>query len=274
MKTPSRQSGPGAASLKWLKPFAFLLAASVAVPAAAEDLFTVWSINLAGDVAEMNVREDEPFLELRLEPLRLVRLTAPAQISRREQLAAGTFLFLVMQRDGQTAYCTIKDQSLGNVARSMFIPVLDRRPCLVDADRDGMFEARFGVFDKYGSALTPSGNLSSARELSAPVAYEVVDSALFPVIRSFSFAIDGVGNPQSRRIVVSYDNGSGYVPMENISPDSTPERLTSLNVAAELLEVNGAEGRVRVSVDRSKYVVGDSDGDFVVEPLPTFAAGL
>jgi hypothetical protein len=247
---------------------------TLASPAAAEDLYTIWSLHAGGDVGELSVSENVPFVELRLRPYRLVRLTSPAQVSRRDQLPAGTFLFLVLQRDGQTAYCTIKDQLLGNAARSLFIPILDRRPCLVDADRDGQFEARFGVFDKYGSALTPSGNLSSARPLPAPAGYESVDPALFPVTRQLSFALDAVDRPEGRRLIVSYDNGSGYVPMVNSSPDSTANRPTALNVAAEILEASGNAARIRVSIDSSQYVIGDSDGAFTVAPLPPYAVGL
>lgn len=251
-----------------------LWAAALSSPAGAEDLYTIWSLQAPDDVNELTVSENIPFVELRLQPFRLVRLTSPAQISRREQLETGTFLFLVLQRDGQMAYCTIKDQSLGNAARSLFIPMLDRRPCLVDADRDGQFEARFGVFDKYGSALTPSGNLSSARTLPTPASYETVDPALFPVTRRLSFALDAVDRPERRRLVVAYDNGSGYVAMENSSPGSTAERPTALNVAAQVLQASGNEARIRVTIDSSQYVIGDSDGAFTVAPLPPFAGGL
>ena len=254
-----------------------VLAAGLALPATAahaEDLFTVWSLQPQGAIGEVTATEDQPFAELRLVPLHLVRLTEPVQMSRRSQLPAGTALFAVFQADGQVAYCTIKDQSDANAARSAFIPILDRRPCFVDADRDGRFEARFNVFDKYGSALTPSGNLSSARELDVAVGYAPGDPADFPVARTLAFSLTSIDDPARRAIAVQYDNGRGYVPMVNTSPDSTPVRPTALNIAADVLEAQGNAARLRVAIDTTQYVVGDSDGNFVVLPLPEFARGL
>lgn len=242
-------------------------------PAKAEKLYTVWSLERQSTARDMEVHEDVPFLFLRLIPYKLVKLREAAQLLRGKQIAAGTDLFIVYQADGQVAYCTIKDQSGANAARSLFIPALDRRPCLVDRDTDGRFDANFNVFDKYGSALTPSGNLSSAKPLVAPAAYDFVESSQFSVSRSLAFAMSAVDDPQDRKLTVQYDNGRGFVGMVSSSPASTPERPTALNIAAEVLSASGNTAQVRVFIVENQYVVGDSDGLFAMLPLPPFVNG-
>ena len=113
------------------------LAVSTAVyawPTHAAKLYSVWTLVPQMPTGQIEVAKDAPFLVQRLLPYEAVRLEAPAVISPKSQLAAGTVLFKVYQADGKAAYCTLKDQSAGNVAKSLFIPAFDKRPCLIDAD--------------------------------------------------------------------------------------------------------------------------------------------
>lgn len=214
----------------------------------------------------------KPFLVQRLLPYKLVQLSSDAQLNKKKKLPARTFLFAVYQNDGKLAYCTVKDQSLGNVAKSLFIPALDKRPCLVDANDDGKFEASFGVFDKYGSALTPSGNLSSAKPLIEPVAYEQVMPSQFPAVRRFQYSLAGSKDPLKSRIEVGFSNSdvSNFTPMTGWSKDSVPGSPAALNIVAKINEVVGDKAQIDVSAAPDLYIVGDSGGTFGAEPLPDF----
>jgi hypothetical protein len=122
----------------------------------------------------------QPFSEQRLLPVKLARLDAPATIGRRN-LAEGTLLYLVFNEDGRIGYCTIKDRSGGNLARTLFIPIADQRPCLTDRDGDGRFDAAFSVYDKYGGPPSVRGSINGARPIAAPVAFSMVDPEQFPI---------------------------------------------------------------------------------------------
>lgn len=247
-----------------------LAAAMLAAPGAAwaEPLYSYWTLQPIGPLGDMDAAADKPFLEQRLLPARLVRLTETATISKGKSVAAGTFLFAVFQKDGQIAFCTTKDQSGGNVAKSLFIPMFDKRPCLVDRDRDGAFDAAFSVFDKYGSALTPSGNLSSAKPLAAPARYDAAAPEDFPAVRRLAYTIAFPNDDKKRQIAVKFDNGGGYAPWQNVSPDSTPAAPTALNVRAEVRAVTADSARIHVGANAELGLLGSSSGGFAVMPLP------
>ena len=245
-------------------------AAVCAVPAHAAKLYSVWTLVPEMPTGQVEVAKDAPFLVQRLLPYEAVRLEAPAIISAKSQLAAGTVLFKVYQADGKAAYCTLKDQSAGNVAKSLFIPALDKRPCLVDADEDGAFDKSFSVFDKFGSALTPSGNLDKAKPMAAAAAYSPVSPDAFPSFRGFSFQLENSTNPAKRRIAVSYDNGSGYSAWQNQSNSSTPEQPAALNLRLTEIDVVGERVGMNIELDPQVFILGMSDGFFFGGPLPPF----
>jgi hypothetical protein len=252
--------------------FAVVAFSTIAVtsPAAAKKLYSAWLIEPTGPIGEVDAKIGDNFLEQRLVPYRLAQLSADAALSGSKTLAKGTYLFAVYQDDGKRAFCTIKDQSAGNVAKSLFIPALDRRPCLVDGDGDGRFEATFSVFDKYGSALTPSGNLTSAKALAIPIAYQMVNSTDFPVKRGFRYSFGRVG--AERRIVIDvvYNNGSGYQPMNNYDPLKSPTMPRALNLSADITNVAGDQVRAKLNIDKDLVVIGDSGGAFGAGTLPEF----
>jgi hypothetical protein len=239
-------------------------------PACAKPLVSVWTLEPQGPVGAIAATFSKPFLEQRLLPLRLARLREDASLSSGKILPKGTYLFVVFQNDGQAAYCTIKDQSSGHVAKSFFIPILDKRPCLVDTNRDGIFEAAFSVFDKYGSALTPSGNLSSSKPLKVPAGYDLGSPKEFPVARRFSYALTGGHEIAKVKISVQYDNGSGYVNMQNFSPKDVPGEPSALNLTAKIVEIKDDVAKIDVRIDPDQYLLGDSGGAFGAGKLPDF----
>lgn len=239
-------------------------------PVLAAPLTSVWTLEPLGPVGTIETDFGARFLEQRLLPYRLARLADEAQLANGKPIAAGTYLFVVYQADGQSAFCTIKDQSLGNVSKSMFIPALDKRPCLVDADRDGRFDASFGVFDKYGSALTPSGNLTSAKPLKQPAAYTIVDPQQFPVKRKFAYSLSGSKDPAKTRIAIEFDNGGGYVAWENYSTGSVSGEPSALNLRARIEGIAENRATIAISIDPALYLVGHSGGTFFAAPLPSF----
>ncbi|WP_298464969.1 hypothetical protein [uncultured Erythrobacter sp.] len=246
------------------------LAVGLVGPAHAEKLYSVWTLEPTTEIGSVTYQSGEPILVQRLLPYEAVRLKEPARIKKKKQLNANVILFKVYQADGQAAYCTLKDQSTGHTSKSLFIPVLDKRPCLVDEDGDGVFDKRFSVFDKYGSALTPSGNLSKAKDLYAPAAYEKVAPSEFPVFRGFSFYLKNPESQRKREIGIEYDNGRGYNGWMNRSPDSTPEMPTALNVRVSEVTIRNGLGTLNVQVDPTVFIVGTSGGTFYVSDLPAF----
>lgn len=255
-------------SLRYFALLGTLLA--IAAPAAAKPLFSVWTLEEVGPVGAVDAEFGTPFLVQKLLPYKLVQLLGDAQLHGKGTIASQTYLFAVFQSDGQIAYCTVKDQSLGNVSKSMFIPALDKRPCLIDADDDGRFEASFGVFDKYGSALTPSGNLSSAKPLKLPVTYEKREPRQFPFVRQFDYALAGSKDPLKTRIDVRYDNGSGFKPMVNDSRRDSPTAPTALNVGATIERIVGDRAQITIAIKPDLVVVGESGGTFGAGPIPDF----
>ena len=158
-----------------------------ASPAAAEKLATVWTFKPVTQTVPTIVELDKPFFEQRPVPYRLVRLTEALNIGKDKPVTAETLLYLVMDKTNRMAFCTFKDNSSGNAAKSLFIPALDRRPCLIDDDRDGRFEKTFSVFELWGSvAPTPKGDMARASAIT-PVGYVDADPAETPTEYRLSY---------------------------------------------------------------------------------------
>ncbi|MXO58627.1 hypothetical protein GRI89_03605 [Altererythrobacter salegens] len=247
--------------------------AGVATPAHAEKLYSMWRLSPTTATGERTVAFNDVILEQQLQPLKAVRLSEAAVTQDGKTFAADTPLFRVFQDDGRQAYCTVKDRSPGNVAKSLFIPALDKRPCFVDRDGDRRFDAAFSVFDKYGSALAPSGDLKSAVNLQGGGAYAALDSAAFPSAFRFTFQLNGKREAAKARVDVSFDNGSGKPVLGVARNERTGSTLTVLNARFEFLEVTGEQARIVISPDSQALLMGESGGSFaVVDALPTFLA--
>ena len=168
---------------------AALAVTAIASPASAEQFSTVWTFKRVTADIPTSAEVGKIFFEQRVLPYRLVRLDQMLPIGKDKQLAAGTLLYMVMDKTNRMAFCTFKDSSAGNAAKSLFIPALDTRPCLVDDNGDGQFEKMFSVFDLYGSvAPTPKGDIQRAKAIS-PVAYSEANPTDAPTDYRLSFQI-------------------------------------------------------------------------------------
>ncbi|HEX2762540.1 MAG TPA: hypothetical protein VHM92_01675 [Allosphingosinicella sp.] len=254
---------------RWLA--ALGLALVPATPAAAERLFTLWKLEPTVAAPPSRAVWGEPFLEQRLLPVKLVRLTDPVMAGDQVIVAGGSFLFLVYNAAGKTGYCTVKDRSMKNQARTLFIPILDRRPCLTDRDGDGRFDASFTVFDKYGSAATPSGSLDGATALAKPVAYQAADPHLFPVAMKIAFELGGKKVPEKVQVRVKMDKaGRGKWEYWDAILPRAGRTIGALNAEVEVKSVTGREAAIDVRLDPGIYIRGESGGRFVAGPLPSF----
>lgn len=154
---------------------AALFAMLITTPANAEKFSTVWTFKPVTQPLPTSTEFDKPFFEQRALPYRLVRLNEELRIGKGKPLAKGTLLYLIIDKTNRVAFCTFKDSSAGNAAKSLFIPALDTRPCLIDDDRDGKFEKTFSVFELWGSvAPTAKGEMNKAKPIT-PVTYAEAD---------------------------------------------------------------------------------------------------
>jgi hypothetical protein len=194
----------------WLAGWLAVATAFVATPAAAEKFSTVWTFRPVTADAPSSTELDKPFFEQRAIPYRLVRLNEDLSLAKGKPLAKGTLLYLIMDKTNRMAFCTFKDLSGGNAAKSLFIPALDTRPCLIDDDGDGKFEKSFSVFELWGSvAPTAKGDMRKASPIN-PVSYSEADPAETLTdyrLRFFVHAKGSVPEPQLR-FVFSAKNDS------------------------------------------------------------------
>lgn len=175
-----------------------VVAIAAPVTSHAEPLHTIWRlepITAPPTVATWN----KALLDERLLPLHAVLLKDTAAPADMTPIPAGTILFEVFDEHNERAFCTLKDRSSGHTAKSLFIPLLDRRPCFLDRDGDGKLDASFGVFDKYGSVATPSGDIKSAQPM-APAAIEPADPHKFPGNYILSFFLSGKRTEAGARV--------------------------------------------------------------------------
>lgn len=255
-----------------LLPILALASACTATPALAERIQTYWHLEPTGP-APAEAAFGAPFLEQRLLPVRLVRLTEPAIVGNRT-LPVDTFLYLVFNADGRIAFCTIKDRSPGNQARTLFIPMLDRRPCLADSDGDGRFDRSFSVFDKYGGPPSVRGSINGAQPLGSSVGFREVDPHDFPVDLRLQFEFTGSSSdPAHARIRVEFTGPVGGVWEERrgvTTPDGTLFELGNIR----LLLTGVADGRARFDIRTMTegYISSDNHNNLYWNELPAFVA--
>ena len=235
--------------------------------ALAGNLTSLWTLEPSAKDAPTTVTYGQRFYEQRLTPFRAVRIvngSVPA-------VAAGSLLYLVFDAQQNVAYCTFKDMSAKNQAAHLFMPILDRRPCFIDADRDGKFEATFSVFDKYGSMATPSGNLGDARPLSAPVAYEQADPHSVQQGMRIAFTLSGSKDPERATITVAFDKAGRerWEPLIGKIPRSGNIQ-TVVNSEVTIHSVSGRDATISVVADPNLLVTGGSGGTLVTTYRPKF----
>jgi hypothetical protein len=156
------------------------LASLLSSPAAAEGFATLWSLHDVTATPPTSTALEQPFFEQRILPYRLVKLDQDVTTAAGKPVAKGSLLYLVLDKKNRQAFCTFKDSSTGNVAKSAFIPALDKRPCFIDDDRDGKFEKSFSVFEAWGTVVPEArGNMAKSSPVS-PTSYSDVDRQSAP----------------------------------------------------------------------------------------------
>jgi hypothetical protein len=249
-----------------------LALASAATPALAERVQTYWHLEPTGP-AHAEAAFGTPFLEQRLFPIRLVRLTEPAIVGNRT-LPVDTYLYLVFNDDRRIAFCTIKDRSLGNQARTLFIPILDRRPCLADSDGDGRFDRSFSVYDKYGGPPSVRGSINGAQPLASTVGFREVDPHEFPLDLRMQFEFTGSEtNPAHTRIRVEFTGPIGGVWDERGGTATPAGTLFALgNIRLLLTGLNGGQARFELRTGPEAYISSDNHNNLYWNELPAFVA--
>lgn len=227
--------------------FIFMVAPVIAAltsPVSAENFSTVWTFKQVTTEVPTSAEVGKVFFEQRVLPYRLVRLDQALAIAKDKQLPAGTLLYLVMDKANRMAFCTFKDSSAGNAAKSLFIPALDTRPCLVDDDRDGRFEKMFSVFELYGSvAPTPRGDIQKAKVIS-PVAYSDANPADAPTDYRLSFQIGTTSKgtvPQLRFLFGGKNLSQTQAYPTDKDPDGYSSKPFNYAVKTKLLDSKHAE---------------------------------
>lgn len=244
-----------------------------AQPAAAERVHTYWRLEPVGATDARHADRGAPFLEQRLLPVRLVRLAEPIAVGNRT-LPPGTFLYLVFNEDRRIGYCTLKDRSAGNQARTLFIPILDQRPCLVDSDNDGRFDSSFSVYDKWGGPPSVRGSLNAARPIGTAARYEEVDAHDFPVDMRMALSFAGSAtNPRSARVRVTFNASIGGV-WQEMRGLETPEGVVFPVGNVDILLSALAEGRAtfEIRAAANAYISSDNRNTLFFNPLPDFLA--
>jgi hypothetical protein len=248
-------------------------AAGLAAPAAAERTQTHWRLEPVGRADARQAVWGAAFVEQRLLPIRLVRLTEAITVGRRT-LPAGTFLYLVFNEDQRIGFCTIKDRSAGNQARTLFIPLLDQRPCLADTNGDGRFDASFSVYDKWGGPPSVRGSLNGARPISATAAFEEVDVHEFPVDMRMSLSFSGArDNPRRARVRVTF-NGAIGGEWQELGGLETPDGVLFPvgNLLVLLHSVTGDQASFEIRAGPNAYISSDNRNNLYFNPLPAFLA--
>ena len=162
------------------------------VSARAEKITAFWRLEPTKASGTITTPFNEPFFEQQILPVKLVRLLEPGiSVNGTPQIAQGSFLYQVVNDSGKIGYCTIKDRSAKNQAATAFIPALDKRPCYVDRDGDGKFDASFSVFEAYTrlSPPQPRGSINAAKPLEGSIAYEEVAPTNFPNKMTISYKL-------------------------------------------------------------------------------------
>jgi hypothetical protein len=254
---------------KILKSLIVCLAAA-STSASAERITTLWHLVPANPVPPSSVGWNQLFFEQRLLPVRLVRTTAAGDYGGKT-LPAGTYLYLVFNDDHQIAYCTLKDRSVGHAAATLFMPILDQRPCFVDEDNDGMFEKSFSVFDKYGGPPTVRGSIKAATPFGGQIPFTEVDPAELPYDLRASIAIRGKHDPRKARMSFQFSKGLGAQWYDEWRRPGTDEPVYDvLNTEVRINAVSGETADITVKYDPDAYMMTDNKNTLYGMHLPAF----
>ena len=250
-----------------------VLAAS---PAQAEPITAYWRLEPMMAAGPVSTDYERPFFQQRMLPAGLVRLSAAAlPAGGNTPVAAGTYLYEVVNDTGKKGYCTLKDRSAGNAAKSLFIPALDRRPCFVDRDGDGRFDASFSVFEAYTllSPPQPRGSIDAAKPMAEAAGYAVVAPSEFPAQMTISYRLlEGKTLDRTRmRVTVERPGHSEYADRRRIR-EAEGVALEALGTV--VIIKSAAEGRadIEVQVPPEQWVYAMDRGTVALPALPEIGA--
>lgn len=244
--------------------------ATIAAPASAERIRTYWRLRPVVAESPSTVALGIPFFEQRLLPVRLVTLSEPLAVGS-GSLAEGTFLYLVFNDDGKIGYCTIKDRSAGNQARTLFIPILDQRPCLVDSDSDGRFDKTFSVYDKYGGPPSARGSINGAQPLAATAGYRQVDVDQFPSRLTVAFKLSGKSEPAKVKLGIDFSRNLGASwPAVRGVPAGGGAVFQVMNAEVQVLALDAGVATVSVRWADDVFLSTNNQNTLFWGPLPGF----
>ncbi len=216
----------------------------------------------------MNIALGSAFFEQRLLPVRLIRTTESYDVGPSVLIPKGALLYMVFNAAGRTGYCTTKDRSLANQTKTLFMPLLDTRPCLTDSDGDGRFDRVFSVFDKYGGPPSARGSIDGAKPIAKPVAYERADPHEYPKQMGLSFELRGNESQRIRVSVSLKQAGAGeWYPV--FAETTTQGSVVSL-VNTQLLIHSIADNQAAISyrADQETFISSDNRGTLYWSSLP------
>lgn len=246
---------------------AFFASAS---PASAERLTTLWHLVAVSPAPPSSVTWNQPFFEQRLLPARLVKTTAPGTYGDKS-LPAGTYLYLVFNDDWQIGFCTLKDRSVGHAAATLFMPILDQRPCFVDENGDGSFDKTFSVFDKYGGPPTVRGSIKAAKSLGSRIPYTQVDPGEFPSDLKVSMVVRGQHDPRKARVSIQFSRSLGAQWIDSYRRKGSDEPVYDvLNAEVRIERVSGETANISMMFDPESYISTDNSNTIYGQHLPAF----
>lgn len=254
--------------------FLFGTSMLLATPASAEHISAYWQLESDHQSGPATLDFKAPFLVQRLFPVKLARLTEAATPSGGSKpLPVGTLLYLVVNEAGKTGWCTLKD--MGGATKSLFIPALDKRPCFVDADGDGRFEASFSVFDIYSqlSPPQPRGSIDAAAAMARPAQYEVVDVHAYPEKMTLSYRLAGSNSRIEKiRLQVTLDRPghSESVDVAGIGP-LDQRTLAALGTVIVPESIDGGKVKANLIIPSPAFISGFTNGTMFIATLPAAA---
>lgn len=136
----------------------------------------------------------------------------------------------------------------------------------MDQNGDGRLDASFGVFDKYGSVVTPSGDISSAKSMT-PAAINEIDPHDFPANYMLSFMLVGKRTQDGARLRVFLDK-EGHSPGNEFVSRGTSSNLEKVNISVKINYIKDENAEIVVSTDNGIGIVGYSGDVFIPSKVP------
>jgi hypothetical protein len=240
------------------------------MPANAERVETYWRLEPVNAAAPTTTPLNAPFFEQRLLPVALVSLDGDVSVGQKVILK-GTLLYEVFNDSGKIGFCTVKERSAANQARTLFIPILDQRPCFLDSDRDGRFDHVFSVFDKYGGPPSVRGSIDSALPLPSSTAYRSVDIHNFPTKITVSFFLSGKENISKARLGVRFSDavGGNWYDQTGLM-DGSSVVFDAMNSHLILSAIANKTANIQISTDGALVISSDNRNNLYWHRLPSF----